>query len=139
MRTQHLYGVLDSANLCAFVYGPAWQLYGPDQMLEAIQTVTGWDMDMDEMMQVGERRTNMMRAFNARDGIDREMDTLPKKFFEKALVGGISDGNKVDYAEWAAAIDMYYQEAGWDVETGNPTRDKMESLELAWVADAMGV
>ncbi len=139
MLTQHLYGVLDSANLCAFVYGPAWQLYGPDQMLEAIQAVTGWDMDMDEMMQVGERRTNMMRAFNARDGIDREMDTLPKKFFEKALVGGISDGNKVDYAEWAAAIDMYYQEAGWDVETGNPTRHKMEALDLAWVADAIGV
>jgi aldehyde:ferredoxin oxidoreductase len=137
--TQHMYSILDSANLCAFVFGPGWQLFGPDQMTEAIRAVTGWDIDLAELMEIGERRVNMMRAFNAREGIGRELDTLPKKFFDKALEGGRSDGYKVDYAEWAAAMDMYYEEAGWDLDTGNPTREKLTSLDMAWLADALGV
>ena len=32
-----------------------------------------------------------------------------------------------------AALNMYYELAGWDVETGMPTKNKLEQLELAWV------
>jgi hypothetical protein len=28
--------------------------------------------------------------------------------------------------------------AGWDVATGNPTRAKLEELELGWIADQLG-
>jgi hypothetical protein len=27
--------------------------------------------------------------------------------------------------------------AGWDVNTGTPTRSKLEELDLAWVADLL--
>ena len=30
--TQQFYSLLDSASVCQFVYGPAWQLYGPDHL-----------------------------------------------------------------------------------------------------------
>ena len=76
----------------------------------------------------------MMRAFNAREGIGRDEDTLPKKMF-RPLNGGRSHGLTVDRDKWAKAIDSYYQIAGWDVETGIPTRGKLGSLGLAWVAD----
>ena len=66
MITQHMYSAMDSINVCQFVYGPAWQLYGPDQLVKAAQAVTGWNVSLYELMQVGERRLNMMRAFNAR-------------------------------------------------------------------------
>ncbi|MFQ5577413.1 MAG: aldehyde ferredoxin oxidoreductase family protein [Anaerolineae bacterium] len=135
LKTQHLYGMLDSVNLCQFVYGPAWQLYGPQQTCNVVRCVTGWDVTLDELQTVGERRLNMLRAFNAREGIDRRRDTLPEKFFKQALKGGRSDGLKLDRAEFERALDSYYRQSGWDVEDGTPTRWKLEELGLGWVAD----
>ncbi|MEK7787980.1 MAG: aldehyde ferredoxin oxidoreductase C-terminal domain-containing protein, partial [Chloroflexota bacterium] len=80
MKTQHFYSFLDSADLCQFVWGPAWTLYGPQESVEIVRNVTGWsDFSLDELMSVGERRLNMLRAFTAREGIDRKADKLPKK------------------------------------------------------------
>jgi aldehyde:ferredoxin oxidoreductase len=88
-------------------------------------------------LEVGERRLNLLRAFNAREGIDRQQDKLPEKMFKKALKGGRSEGIKVEREEWEAALDEYYRQNDWDVETGTPTRHKLEELDLAWVADGL--
>ena len=130
LTTQKLYSALDSASMCQFVFGPSWHLYGPDQFLEAIQLITGWDMDMDELIEVGERRLNMMRWFNAQTGLTREDDKLPKKFYQ-ALQGGPSDGVKLTEEELEAAKDMYFEMAGWDVESGNPTEAKLAELGIS--------
>lgn len=137
-RTQHLYSMMDSVNLCQFAWGPSWQLYPPVHMVNMIRAVTGWDVTMDELLEVGERRLNMMRAFNAREGITRRQDTLPDKFF-KPLQGGPTDGWKVDKAVFDKALTEYYRQCGWDEENGNPTRDTLTRLGLDWVADKVGV
>lgn len=137
--TQYLYSALDSLNLCQFVFGPAWQLYGPDQMVELVNAVTGWDTDIDELLALGERRINLQRAFNAREGMNREDDALPEKFFKKALEGGASDGFILDRKQFEDALDSYYLQSGWDVETGTPTRASLERLGLGWTADMIGV
>ncbi len=138
-RTQYFYSLMDSVNVCQFVYGPAWQLYGPQELRDMIEYVTGWDMTIDELLTVGERRLNLLRAFNAREGIDREQDKLPEKMFKKALENGPTAGLKVDREQFEAALDEYYRQNEWDVETGNPTRYKLEALDLAWVADALNL
>jgi aldehyde:ferredoxin oxidoreductase len=137
MITQHLYSAMDSINVCQFVYGPAWQLYSSNDLVRAAQAVTGWNVTLYELMQVGERRLNMMRAFNAREGIGREADTLPKKFFERPLKGGKTEGYVLDYDEWQQSLETYYRMSGWDIETGHPTRTKLEALGIAWVADQL--
>ena len=134
--TEYLYSALDSYNLCQFVFGPAWHLYSPDQMVGAIRAITGWDVNMDEVLTVGQRRLNLMRAFNAREGFGREEDKLPKKLY-KALVGGRSDGLFVTEEEIEQAKDWYYAEAGWDVATGAPKAETLEALELGWVAELL--
>jgi aldehyde:ferredoxin oxidoreductase len=136
--SQHFYACMDTVNVCQFVFGPAWQLYGAEDLATAMRVVTGWDIDVDELLEIGERRVNMMRAFNARDGIDRSEDTLPKKL-QKALSGGASDGAYVPAEQVEQAKEMYYELAGWDVDTGTPTRVKLEELDLAWVADELGL
>ena len=138
-KTQHLCSLLDSLNLCQFTSGPSWQLYGPEEIVKIVQAVTGWDVTLEELLTVGERRLNMMRSFNAREGIDRNQDTLTEKFFQKSLTGGPSDGWKVDKAEWEAAREEYYRQSGWDVTFGTPTRPTLERLALGWVADQMGL
>ncbi len=138
LATQYMYSALDSLDLCQFVFGPAWQLYGPSEMVDTVRAITGWgDVDLDELQTLGERRLNMMRAFNAREGIDRAHDKLPEKFFKKALKGGASDGWKLDRVEFEASLDKYFELSEWDVETGVPTRAKLEQLGLGWVADQL--
>jgi aldehyde:ferredoxin oxidoreductase len=137
--SQCLYSAMDSLNLCQFVFGSAWQLYGPADMVELVQAVTGWEnVSYKDLKMVGERRLNMMRAFNAREGFDRTNDALPEKFFNP-LQGGVSDGWVLDRDEVESAMDKYYEFCGWDVKTGNPTRAKLEELELGWVADQLSI
>lgn len=131
LTTQFLYSCLDSLNLCQFVYGPSWQLFSPNQIVEAVQAVTGWDVTIEELLEVGERRLNMLRAYNARDGIGRSEDTLPKKL-TIGLSGGASDGLFVTPEEVEQAKDWYYEMAGWDLETGMPTSDTLTKLGLQW-------
>ena len=136
LRTQYAYSCLDSVNICQFVFGPAWHLYAMDQLAAAVRSITGWEVSVDELMRVGERRLNLLRAFNAREGIGRAADVLPKRM-QQALVGGKSDGLVVSTDEVEQAKDWYYAMAGWDVATGRPTRAKLEELELGWVADLL--
>ncbi len=134
IRTQWSYSAMDSINVCQFVFGPTWQLYHMQQMADIVSAVTGWDVSVAELQELGERRVNLLRAFNAREGIGKEQDTLPEKMFKKALKGGKSDGRMIDHAEWLAHRDVYYRMAGWDVKTGNPTPATLERLGLGWVA-----
>ena len=133
MVTQHLSSAVDSLSVCAFVFGASFQLYGADKLVEVLNAVTGWDVDIKEMLEVGERRLNMLRAFNSREGIGKELDTLPKKMFNRPLEGGVSDGYVIDKNQWKKALEDYYRLCDWDIETGHPSLNKMESLGLGWV------
>jgi len=137
LYTQYLYSCLDSVSVCQFVFGPSWHLYGPSQLVEAVRAVTGWNVSLWELMKVGERRLNLLRAFNAREGVGAEADTVPPKLLTP-LQGGRSDGVAVTAEEVEAAKALYYRMAGWD-ENGRPTRVKLTELALGWVADEMGL
>jgi len=137
--TQQFFGMLDSVNLCHFVWGVSWPLYGPEQAAAMVKAVTGWDVTLQELLEVGERRVNMMRAFNAREGVARDQDKLPAKFFDRPLKGGPSDGVKVDKAQFEAALQEYYHQCGWDESSGIPKRETLERLGLNWVADQLGI
>jgi aldehyde:ferredoxin oxidoreductase len=132
LKTQYAYSALDTADACQFVFGPAWQLLGMEELAGVISGVQGEEMTVDDLMTLGARRLNMLRAFNAREGITREQDTLPKRLFEP-LEGGPSDGKYIDRDQFEAALVTYYEMAGWDPVTGNPTAETLDGLELGWL------
>jgi aldehyde:ferredoxin oxidoreductase len=66
--------------------------------------------------------------------VGRDKDTLPQKLF-KPLKGGRSDGLFISKEELEAALDMYYDLAGWDKTTGNPTPTKLAELGLEWILE----
>ncbi len=130
-ETEVFYSMLDSAELCQFVYGPTWTLYDGKDTVAMMNSVTGWDLTLEELMTVGRRRISLFRAFNAREGFGRKDDKLPKKFF-KALKGtGPTAGFALTHEEVDSAIDSYYKLAGLNAD-GAPTRETMEKLDLAW-------
>ncbi len=133
---QAFYSMMDALTLCQFVYGPAWSLFGPVETAEMIRAVTGWDVSIDELIQVGIRRINLMRTFNAREGFTREQDALPKKFFKPLGGSGPTAGIAVGKEEFEHALDRYYQLHGW-TEDGVPTAEALQRSGIAWAADLL--
>jgi aldehyde:ferredoxin oxidoreductase len=133
-HTQCFYSALDSLGLCQFVWGPSWQLYGPSETVELVRYGTGWDATLDELIQAGERRIHLLRAFNAREGIGREADVLPKKLFQPLGGKGPTAGVALTDEEFTRARDQYYQLAGCDPSTGHSTPAKLAELGLDWAA-----
>lgn len=132
--TELFYSMLDSVELCQFVWGPAWNLYGPQDTANLLKAVTGWDVTVSDLMKVGARRLNLMRTFNSREGLDRKNDKLPKKFF-KALQGeGPTAGIAITHEEIEAALDEYYKLAGW-TNNGVPTVTSLRQLGLDWAVE----
>jgi aldehyde:ferredoxin oxidoreductase len=132
-KTQVFYSFLDTANLCQIIWGPATDVFEPKQAVELIQAVTGWtDFNMDELMTIGERRINMMRVFNQREGLNRANDRLPKKFFNPLGGKGPSAGFRIDEVELENAKTIYYNMAGWD-QNGLPTSEKLDKLGISWI------
>jgi len=130
-ETELFYSMMDSAELCQFVYGPTWTLYGPAETVQMMNAVTGWDLTVEELMEVGRRRLNLFRTFNAREGFGRKDDQPPKKFF-KALTGtGPTAGLSMSREEFDAALDYYYRMAGWNPE-GVPTPETLKKHDLEW-------
>jgi aldehyde:ferredoxin oxidoreductase len=135
--TQRFYSALDTFGLCQFVWGPSWQLYGPTETVELVRYATGWDATLDELLEVGERRINLLRAFNAREGIGREADVLPRKLFQPLGGQGPTAGVALTPEEFEQAREAYYRMAGFDPATGYPTRARLEALGLDWLVPAV--
>ncbi|NWG08486.1 MAG: aldehyde ferredoxin oxidoreductase family protein [Chloroflexi bacterium] len=132
--TEVFYSMLDSLELCQFVFGPAWTLYGPAETVEMINAVTGWGMTVDELMEVGARRLNLFRVFNAREGFGRKDDKLPKKFFKQLQGTGPTAGFALTHEEIDSAIDAYYKMAGWTAD-GVPTAETLKKHGVEWAAE----
>jgi aldehyde:ferredoxin oxidoreductase len=132
--TEVFYSMLDTLELCQFVWGPGWTLYGPAETVELVKAVTGWQISLDELMAVGMRRLNLMRTFNAREGLDRKADILPKKFFKRLEGTGPTAGIVLSHEEIEGALDEYYQLAGW-TKNGVPTKESLTKLDLNWAVD----
>jgi aldehyde:ferredoxin oxidoreductase len=134
--TEVFYSMLDTLELCQFVWGPGWTLYGPAETVELVKSVTGWQVSLDELMAVGMRRLNLMRTFNAREGLDRKADKLPKKFFKKLEGSGPTAGIALTHDEIESAKDEYYRLAGW-TNNGLPTKESLIKLDLNWAVDLL--
>jgi aldehyde:ferredoxin oxidoreductase len=131
--TELLYSAMDTYCLCQFVWGPSWQLYGPQEMADMLSAASGWEISIEEILKVGERRLNLMRAFNAREGFTRADDILPRRFIKPLTGAGPTAGVALDPADLEHYKDIYYSLAGWDVKSGNPSVEKLDSLSLGWL------
>lgn len=131
-NTQSYFSMLDTLCLCQFVWGPCWQLYGPNELLQLCSSGIGWETSIQELLEIGKRRINMMRYFNEKAGFTRLDDNLPKRIF-KPFSDGPSKGICLDEATFEKAKDYYYEYAGWNIKTGNPKEETLENLGLKWI------
>ena len=126
--TQQVWSLYNSVGMCDFVGAPLNAL-DLEKLVGYVNSVTGWNMSLYEMLKVGERANTLMRLFNCREGFTPDDDTLPQRLHE-GIGNGVLKGERVDLAEFLTARRLYYEMAGWDPETGRPTPAKLAELAV---------
>ncbi|MFZ5819020.1 MAG: aldehyde ferredoxin oxidoreductase family protein [Chloroflexota bacterium] len=118
-------------------FGPAPRSFiPPEDVLLSINAAAGWNISMDEALQIGERATNMARIFNLREGFSRKDDTLPERLFT-GLENGALQGHAMPRDEFEQSLTMLYRKKGWDPQTGVPTPEKLRELGLNWALEML--
>jgi len=95
---------------------------------EAVSAVTGWDFTSEEAKRVGLRAVNLMKAFNIRAGLGRELDR-PSERYGSTPIDGPSKGISIE-PHWEKMLENYYRLMGWDVKTGKPLPETLRKLGL---------
>lgn len=127
----HDFGIIpDIIGICKFY------LYGglsPDDMADMICALTGWDIDGEELLKIGERVINLERMFNIREGITKKDDMIPERIKKRPEFGKYKDMEEVEIKNYEGMLLEYYIARGWDKNTGTPKREKLKELGLDWI------
>jgi aldehyde:ferredoxin oxidoreductase len=104
-----------------------------DFMPECISAVTGWDVDLQELITTGERIGDMRLLFTAREGINVMKLPFPDVAVGRpALTAGPTMGTEVDLD---LLTNEFCEEMGWDVNTGMPGTERLRALGLQSVVE----
>lgn len=118
---QNFLSVYNPLGLCKFLMGRA----EPSHIARWVNRVTGFEMDMKELLKIGERIFNLKRLYDIRLGVSGKDDILPKR-----LLTAKPDGKaKGKVPNLKKMLPEYYRLRGWD-ENGIPTKKRLKELDL---------
>ena len=120
--------IIDSVGICKFgtLFPPA--LYW-EPIATALSLITGMELDVPKLKEIGERIVNLQRMYNVRHGITRRDDQQPRRMLEEKSPSGRAKGHVV-YLD--RMLDEYYDLREWDKATGLPTEKKLNNLKLEY-------
>lgn len=125
-QTAAFHQVISSAGLCSFS-----TLFGPYPFINLINMLTGWDINVKELITTGLRIQTLRHAFSLREGVDIANNKLPGR-----VIGnppderGPTKGITIDYEEF---FQGYCQEMGWNFKNGFPLEKTLRDLDLEFV------
>ena len=96
--------------------------------LDIIKDVTGWEWTTEDAIEMGLRIVNLMRMFSFRHGLTKEMEA-PSARYSSTPTDGPVQGIGIKQ-HWDAIRANYYEQMGWDVETGIPLPETLEKFGL---------
>jgi len=128
-KSQYFTAVGDSMVICRFTAERGFGLMLGVELLKALNCVTGWEMDLDELETIGERVYNLERMINVSRGVSRRDDTLPYRVMNEPIPEGPAKGRYCPQEDLDAMLDEYYRLRGWSGQ-GIPTDDKLAELGL---------
>lgn len=120
-------------EVCLFAF-ESRDVVWTEVLADMFNAVTGSQISASDVLTIGERITNLERAFNIREGLTRKDDSLPDRILKEPIPDGPSKGQVVNLD---LMLDEYYQNRGWEINTGYQRRDTLERLGLREVADEL--
>lgn len=118
------WNTLQASGLCFFISTGL----SPVFLHELLSAATGWELDMDECIRIGERIEVVRHMFGLREGIN----PLENKIADRALgrpplTAGPMAGVSVDIEKLKA---FYLQRMDWDPNTAAPSQESLERLGI---------
>ena len=127
-----IWSAADALDFCIFAVAPT-RVLTLEQMAQMLAAVTGWRTSSYEIMRFGERRLQLMRVYNLREGLTAADDTLPDRFFDDPIPSGQWAGHRLNREQFTTAIRTYYRMMGWD-DAGMPSYETLLDHHLEWAA-----
>lgn len=126
--TEDRAAVLDTLILCKFLRGAIGDLF--TESAELLGAVTGALFDAESLRAAARRVVLQKRWFNEREGWTESEDTLPARFFDDPLPGGVARGARLSREQLAGMIAAYRSERGLsgDGRLGDAERVEIEAL-----------
>jgi aldehyde:ferredoxin oxidoreductase len=118
--------VFNSLGFCMF--SDSFEAMGPTLYAELYSAYLGQSITSRDLMLTGERIFNLMRAYNAREGLRRKDDHWPERFYDNPLRQADRE-HTLSRVETDRLLDRYYGLRGWGSD-GVPTNEKLRELEL---------
>jgi aldehyde:ferredoxin oxidoreductase len=123
-----IWSACDALDICVFASAPTRAL-SLGMMTDLVAGITGWKTSSWEIMRFGERRNNLLRLYNLREGLRAKDDTLPDRFFDEPVGHGRFKGHRLDRQAFGEAVRTYYEMMGWDGD-GRPLPGTLLDLRL---------
>jgi aldehyde:ferredoxin oxidoreductase len=121
-----LTSVYNSLGIC-MIAGTVIDALGPTIQSRLYSSATGIPMSPEGLMTVGERIFNLMRAYVVREGVTRDQDHWPSRFYTETSA---ARAPPFEREEVQRMLDRYYEARGWDIETGAPRPETLKRLDL---------
>jgi len=128
IETEDRAAIMDSLILCKFLRGVFADPYG--EWAHLLATVTGWDVERDELEATARRIVLAKRAFNAREGWTRADDGLPERLLSEPVRLGSGREASLTRERLDGMVECYYEARGLDPD-GRLREAQIEDLRLA--------
>lgn len=106
--------IVDSMVLCKFVCLPS---IGPilwDELTKLYTIITGKETKKEDLIKIAQNINTTIRKLNQREGLNKNDDTLPQRFFNEGLRTGASKNARIQKQEFKIMLDKYYKLRGWN-------------------------
>jgi aldehyde:ferredoxin oxidoreductase len=125
---EEMCALADSLNFCKII-GISMETVQEPTARDLFKYSTGFDVDIEEVLRIGERIINLERCILARWGLTRKDDYLPKRFTDEPLPPDSNMAAGLIF-ENEELLNEYYPFREWNSETGLPTQKKLRELGL---------
>ena len=136
--------ILDIMGICFRM--PCSSLYNVGTITELYSAATGIAKSPEELLKDAERAFNLAKALNVREGFTRKDDRFPDRWFEplkrpdrgeELVLMDYFGKKRITREDTEQMLSDYYDEHGWDVEKGIPTKEKLIELGLEKAAEEL--
>jgi aldehyde:ferredoxin oxidoreductase len=129
-RASELGQIFNAAVVCLLT-AVSWDV---DSLVTAMNAVTGWGLDIDTLMRIGERIWALKRGILALYGSTGDDDIMPARFGQPVQEGPHTGS----IPEFEMMKREFYENRKLD-ENGNLSREKLDELGLGFMAEKLGI
>jgi aldehyde:ferredoxin oxidoreductase len=113
---------IDTLGVCRFITND------PALTVDSVNAATGRKLTIPDVMTIGRRIINQLRAFNFRHGLDPALEAPSPRYGSSPIDGPAEKKDIRPYFQWMKSF--YFELMGWDPATGRPLPQTLRALGL---------